>query len=144
MTHLCEFEPIAAFVAAPHVAGAVNVLYVMEPAVVPYTSSPLLPELSHANWNTREFEESIPVSWLMRGSHPKPVQYTVLSPGALSPTARTMSFAVDTGFALRESQRSGVVPPQMTVALALQDVVYSLYRQFAVPVSIDTATRSPE
>src|SRR5213594_2518176 len=47
VTQGCEFDPIAVFVADPHVSGAVNVLRVIWPDE-PYTRRPLLPVSSHA------------------------------------------------------------------------------------------------
>src|SRR5437867_1144492 len=56
-----------------------------------------------------------------------------------------MSFAVETGFAFRLSQRTGLLPvPHVTVVAELQLVVYSFDRHVSVAESTETATRSPE
>src|SRR2546428_1934734 len=62
----------------------------------------------------------------------------------LSPVEMTMSSAVERGFDFRESHRISWVPAQTKVWVALQLDVYTAYRQFVVPESMDIAMRPPE
>ena len=72
-TQGCPFDPIAVFVAAPHVSGAVNVLRVIWPELAPYTRRPLFPVSSHAKSKLRA-EVLAPPIWRCAFAHALPVQ----------------------------------------------------------------------